>query len=63
MTRLLRIKTVSSLVGLSHSEIYRLMSLDKFPRPIPLGARAVAWTESSVDEWIQSRVELAGSRN
>lgn len=59
MTKLLRIKTVCSLVGLSTSEIYRLISLGKFPKSIPLGDRAVAWTDSSIEDWIKSRIEEA----
>jgi len=32
------------------------MSLGEFPKAIPLGGRAVAWLESEVDEWMESRI-------
>jgi prophage regulatory protein len=27
-----------------------------FPRPVPLGGRAVAWVEAEVSEWTDARV-------
>ena len=27
-----------------------------FPQPVPLGARAVGWIESEVDNWIRERI-------
>ncbi len=59
MKRLLRLKDVIEVVRLSRSEIYRLIALDRFPKPIPLGERAVAWTEDSINEWIESRIARA----
>jgi len=56
MRKLLRLRDVLEVVRLSRSEVYRLMSLGRFPKPIPLGERAVAWTEDSIDEWIESRI-------
>ena len=41
--QLVRLPRVREAIGLSRSEIYRLISLGQFPKPIPLGARAVAW--------------------
>jgi len=36
-----------------------------FPKPVPLGPRAVGWLESEVSEWIAGRVKIArdGSRS
>lgn len=58
MTRLIRLPEVLLAVGLSKSEIYRLISLNQFPKQIPLGDRAVAWTEKSIEAWVLDRVEL-----
>ena len=35
-----------------------------FPKPVPLGPRAVGWLESDVSDWIATRVKIApdGSR-
>ncbi len=46
---------VESLTGLSRSTIYSLMADGKFPRPIRLTAKAVAWPESKIREWLDAR--------
>lgn len=57
MTRLIRLPEVQLAVGLSKSEIYRLISCGKFPRQISLGDRAVAWTAESIEAWVTARIE------
>ena len=54
--RFLRLADVRNRVPYSRSTIYQLIAQDKFPKPISLGARAVAWLESDIDEWIAARV-------
>lgn len=51
-----RLPDVLNRVGYSRSTIYQLITQGKFPKPINLGARAVAWLESDIDEWIAARV-------
>jgi prophage regulatory protein len=51
----LRIRHVVAVTGLSRSTIYALISTDKFPKPIKLSTRAVAWRSSVVQEWIKQR--------
>lgn len=60
----LRRKQVETRTGLSRSTIYQYIKDGAFPKPVPLGPRAVAWLESDVSEWIAIRVKLArdGSR-
>ncbi|WP_288363296.1 AlpA family transcriptional regulator [uncultured Spongiibacter sp.] len=53
---LLRRKQVEARTGLTRSTIYALISEGKFPKPIPLVGRTVAWTESSIDRWIAERI-------
>jgi len=53
--RLLRRPEVETLIGLRRSAIYDLMSREEFPRPVRLGARAVAWRESDIAAWIAAR--------
>ena len=36
--------------------IYRRLAGGSFPKPLSLGARAVGWIESEVDEWIRQRI-------
>lgn len=44
-----------ALLGLSTSTLYRLMAEDEFPRPVRLTGNIVAWPESVVSEWLDSR--------
>lgn len=53
--RVLRLKEVQHRTGLGRSTIYRWMDEGKFPKPVRLGARSVAWIEHEVDEWLMSR--------
>ena len=52
---LVRMPTVMRLTGLGRSTIYRMVAARKFPSPVRLGARAVAWRQSDLDEWSESR--------
>lgn len=36
--------------------IYKLISQGRFPKPVKIGSRAVAFIESEVDEWINQRI-------
>ena len=54
--RLLRWPEVKQRVGYSRSQIHFLIKQGSFPAPVKLGARASAWLQSSIDEWISSRV-------
>jgi prophage regulatory protein len=47
--------TVMRMTGLGRSTIYRLVAERKFPSPVRLGPRAVAWRRSDLDQWSESR--------
>ena len=53
--RLLRLPAVLERTGLGRSALYVLMKAREFPRPLRIGARAVAWLEDEVEEWIRKR--------
>jgi len=53
--RLIRRAEVEKLTSLSRSTIYLWMSEDRFPKPVLLGARNVAWRLSDVLAWIAGR--------
>lgn len=58
---LLRLPEVKKRTGLSRSQIYLLISREKFPKPISLcGARAVGWVNTSIDEWVDERIRYSG---
>lgn len=56
MTKLMRLKEVMEMTGLSRSYVYQLMAEGDFPQSVSLGARAVAWVESEVQDWILERI-------
>ena len=47
----LRLPNVMRLRGLGRSTIYRLIADRKFPSPVRLGTRAVAWRREDLDRW------------
>jgi len=55
--KILRIKEVSSLTGLSPSSIYKQIRHDHFPKSIKLTARATGWDSREVDKWIESKID------
>ena len=56
---ILRLPLVKKRTGMSRSSIYSGIKEGTFPRQINLGPRAVGWVESSIDQWIQGRIELS----
>ncbi|KPQ26587.1 MAG: prophage regulatory protein [Marinobacter excellens HL-55] len=55
--RMLRRKEVEAITGRGRSAIYEGMAAGTFPKPVKIGARAVAWPESVIREWIAERME------
>lgn len=55
--RLIKLKEVLYMTGLGRSSIYKFMDEGGFPQSISLGARAVAWGEHEVQQWIAQRIE------
>ncbi|WP_420326560.1 helix-turn-helix transcriptional regulator [Mameliella sp.] len=53
--RLLRRREVENRTGLSRSTLYDWMKRGEFPRPVKLGARIVAWRETDIVAWLESR--------
>jgi prophage regulatory protein len=53
--RFLRIRQVMQLTGLSRMTIYRLELSGKFPQRRRLGQNSVAWLESDIELWAESR--------
>ncbi len=53
--RLLRIDEVAMCLGLSRSQVWRMVKECRFPKPRRLSTRAVAWLEQEVSGWISAR--------
>jgi prophage regulatory protein len=54
-----RMPTVVRMTGLGRSTIYRLMAEDKFPSPVRLAKRAVAWRRIDLEQWSAGRPRVA----
>ncbi|MEZ3184869.1 AlpA family transcriptional regulator [Pseudomonas sp. LM13] len=54
--KVIRLQQVMQMTGLGRSTVYKYVSENWFPKPIPLGGRSVGWLESEVVEWIMARV-------
>jgi prophage regulatory protein len=58
--RFIRLRSVMDRTGFSRPTIYRRMRRGEFPQAINLGGkRAVAWLESSIDQWMDERIQAA----
>jgi prophage regulatory protein len=49
--RLLRLKEVSTMIGLRWSAIYKYVAEGRFPAPIKVGIRSVRWKLTDVLAW------------
>ncbi|MFZ3001602.1 MAG: AlpA family phage regulatory protein [Undibacterium umbellatum] len=62
---ILRLAKVMVRTGLSRSALYQKLDEKSphfdplFPKQIKLGANAVGWLESEVDNWIESRIQAS----
>ena len=57
MSRILKVKQVAEEINVSVPQVYKLVSLGRFPKPIKLGERGSGWLTSEIDAWLQSRVD------
>jgi prophage regulatory protein len=56
---LLNRQSVQTRTTLSRSSLYAMIAKGEFPAPIKISGRRVAWPETTVNDWIQSRIESA----
>jgi len=54
-TQILRMREVIQRIGLSRSTIYKLMENNDFPKPMKLGAQAIGWRDTDIEQWIANR--------
>jgi prophage regulatory protein len=58
-TPFLRMWAVTRMTGLGRSTIYRLVAQDKFPSPVRLANRAIAWRRADLERWSEARPTVA----
>lgn len=54
-TRALRLPAVCQLIGYAPASVWRMVKARSFPTPFKLGARAVAWDEREILDWLEAR--------
>ena len=57
MTKVLKVKQVATEINVSVPQVYKLVSLGRFPKPIKLGERGSGWLTSEIEAWLQSKVD------
>lgn len=61
-TKLIKLKDVLDITGLSRSFVYALAQKGEFPKPVKLSERSSAWVQSEVDDWIDARISSRDRR-
>lgn len=54
--KILRLKQVKEITGISRSSIYLRMKEGTFPQSLSLGPRAIGWSSTSIDQWVNDRI-------
>ncbi|MCG7367147.1 AlpA family transcriptional regulator [Pantoea sp. ACRSH] len=57
----IRLSEVIKRTGISRSSIYRLVNKNKFPAPVKISEKNVAFIESEINDWIEKLIN--SSRN
>lgn len=50
--KLYRLNDVLEITGLGKSTVYKLIAEKKFPQPVKLSKRAVAWKGAALKTWL-----------
>ena len=53
--QLLRMRDLTSLLGIARSTIYGLIAAGRFPAPLRLTGRARGWRLTEIEKWIDER--------
>lgn len=56
MSTIIDMERVIAKTTLGRSSVYAYVKAGKFPPPIQVGARHVAWLEEEVDAWVKERI-------
>lgn len=56
--KILRLKQVLEITGLSRSTLYLYIQHQQFPSQIQLGPKRVGWVEDEVVGWIKNRIRF-----
>ena len=57
----IRLPEVMQRVGLSKSQVYKLIAEDQFPNPVKVSQRISCWVVTEVDDWIKNQIQCRDS--
>jgi len=60
---LIKLNEVKARTGLSRSSIYAYIDKGLFPAQIKLGERSVAWLDSEIESWVNSKINARDAKN
>lgn len=63
MTTLIRRRGVIQKTGMTVSQLYAAMSEGRFPKPVKIGRKSVAWIESELETWCEQRIAERDAQN
>ena len=55
--KLYRMAEVVRITGLRPSTVYKQIREGRFPKPIKITSRTSAWTNKSIDNWIEEKLD------
>ncbi len=58
LTRILSLRQVIEITGLSPATIWRMRRRGEMPEPIRLSPGRVGWRESDIERWLVARAEI-----
>jgi prophage regulatory protein len=60
---LIKLNEVKARTGLGRSSIYSYIGKGIFPAQVKLGERSIAWVETEIESWVQSKINARNASN
>jgi len=57
MDRMMRVPEVVKIVGVSKATLRNMIRDGVFPAPIKISRQAIAWAESTVSNWLRTKID------
>jgi prophage regulatory protein len=54
--KIIRLRELPDYVGLGRTQVEQLVAEGRFPKPVKLSTRRIAWLESEIIAWQQARI-------
>ncbi len=53
----IRLPEVRQRVGMSKSQIYKLIKASEFPKPVKVSERISCWVAVEIEEWVSNKIQ------